>query len=160
MKSTVQYSTFNIVLTVIVIIILAIGLFFTWNTDKFSIICILSTLIFVFTLWYAPIYISVDDNILSIHALLQTRKLKISNIQSVELFQPAMGAMRLFGSGGFMGYWGLFKEGDVGNYVCFYGKSSECFLVRMKNGDKYVLGCKKPEVIVDYISSVIITRNV
>lgn len=71
-----------------------------------------------------------------------------------------MGAMRLFGSGGFMGYWGLFKEGDIGNYVGFYGKSSECFLVRMKNGDKYVLGCKKPEDIVDFISSVIITRNV
>ena len=50
-----------------------------------------------------------------------------------------MGARRLFGSGGFFGYWGIFKEGDVGRYAAYFGKASDCFLVRMKNGDKYVV---------------------
>ena len=50
-----------------------------------------------------------------------------------------------------MGYWGLFKEGDVGNYIAFIGKSSDCFMIRMKNGDKYVLGCKNPKMMVTEI---------
>ena len=110
MTSTVRYSTVNLVLTLIVVVILAKGLIFTWNTSKFLTVCILSALITLFSLWYAPIYISVDDEKLSIHAPLKTRKLRIMNIQSVELFQPTMGAMRLFGSGGFMGYWGYSKK--------------------------------------------------
>ncbi len=77
----------------------------------------------------------------------------MQNVASVELFQPTMGAIRICGSGGFMGYWGLFREGDIGRYYAFYGKASDCFLVRMKNGDKYVLGCDQPQKMVDYIES-------
>ncbi|MCM1349257.1 MAG: hypothetical protein NC338_07590 [Firmicutes bacterium] len=47
----------------------------------------------------------------------------------------------------------LFKEADVGRYYAFYGKASDCFLIRMKNGDKYVLGCENPGAMVDYIKS-------
>ncbi len=35
----------------------------------------------------------------------------------------------------------------------FFGKASDCFLVKMKIGDKYVLGCDNPQKIVDYIES-------
>ena len=55
-----------------------------------------------------------------------------------------------------MGYWGLFREGDVGRYMAYYGKASDCFMIRMKNGDKYVLGCKNPGEMVEYIKSFII----
>ena len=75
------------------------------------------------------------------------------NVESVELFMPTMGAIRIFASGGFMGYWGIFREGDIGRYYGFYGKASDCFLVRMKNGDKYVLGCENPKIMVDYINA-------
>ena len=74
-------------------------------------------------------------------------------VESAERFQPTMGAIRIFASGGFMGYWGIFREGDIGRYYGFYGKASDCFLVRMKNGDKYVLGCKNPDEVVSYIRS-------
>lgn len=77
----------------------------------------------------------------------------MSEVESVELFQPTMGAIRICGSGGFMGYWGIFREGDIGNYIAFYGKASDCFLVRLKNGSKYVLGCNQPDKMVDYINS-------
>lgn len=75
------------------------------------------------------------------------------DIERVELFQPTMGAIRIFASGGFMGYWGVFRESDIGRYYGFYGKASDCFLVKMKIGDKYVLGCDNPQKIVDYIES-------
>lgn len=75
------------------------------------------------------------------------------DVESVEYFQPTMGAIRVFGSGGFMGYWGVFREGDIGRYYAFYGKASDCFLVRMRNGDKYVLGCEEPDKMIDYIKA-------
>ena len=74
-------------------------------------------------------------------------------IVKVERFIPTMGSIRIFGSGGFMGYWGIFKEGDVGRYVAYYGKSSDCFIIHLDNGDKYVVGCENPDEMVDYISS-------
>lgn len=75
------------------------------------------------------------------------------DVESVELFQPTMGSIRICASGGFMGYWGIFREGDIGRYYGFYGKASDCFLVRLKNGDKYVLGCNNHDKMVDYIYS-------
>lgn len=75
------------------------------------------------------------------------------NVKSAELFQPTMGSIRICASGGYMGYWGIFREGDIGQYTAFYGKASDCFLIRLKNGDKYVLGCEAPASMVDYIKS-------
>ena len=76
-------------------------------------------------------------------------------VENVDLFQPTMGTYRLFGSGGFMGYWGLFREGGIGRYAAYYGKASDCFLVKLRNGDKYVLGCTNPSGMVAYISGVV-----
>ena len=84
---------------------------------------------------------------------MRKQRLMMRNVESVELFQPTMGAIRIFGSGGYMGYWGIFRESDIGRYVAYYGKASDCFLVRMKNGDKYVLGCENPRPMVNDISS-------
>jgi len=77
----------------------------------------------------------------------------MADVNSVELFKPTMGAIRVCASGGFMGYWGIFKEGDIGKYTAYYAKASDCFLVRLNNGDQYVLGCKVPYKMVDYIKS-------
>lgn len=63
-----------------------------------------------------------------------------------------MGALRICGSGGFFGYWGWFKERDLGKYFAYYGKSSDCFLVTLKSGNKYMLGCTEPEEMVDFIN--------
>lgn len=108
---------------------------------------------------YAPIYVEVDSDFVSVKSLLKRKRFRIEDIKSVELFQPTMGAIRIVASGGFMGYWGLFKEGDVGNYIGFFGKSSDCFMIRMKNGDKYVLGCKDPKMMVDEIKKRITHLN-
>lgn len=104
-------------------------------------------------LFYGAAYIKADSNNIVLGSIFRCKKIPIRNVVSVEIFQPTMGAIRICGSGGFMGYWGIFREGDIGRYYGFYGKSSNCFLVRMKNGDKYVLGCDEPVKMVDYIKS-------
>ncbi|MDE7414129.1 MAG: PH domain-containing protein [Muribaculaceae bacterium] len=105
---------------------------------------------------YAPMYVIVDSDNVKVKSLLKTWKIKLKDINRIEIFQPTIGAIRICASGGFMGHWGLYREGDVGNYIGFYGKSSDCFMIRLENGDKYVLGCEKPQLVVKKIRDKII----
>ncbi|MDE7335542.1 MAG: PH domain-containing protein, partial [Muribaculaceae bacterium] len=99
------------------------------------------------------VYVKADSRYLVLGSVLRGKKIPMCKVVSVELFQPTMAAMRICASGGFMGYWGIFRESDIGRYYGFYGKASDCFLVRMQNGDKYVVGCERPQEMVDYIRS-------
>ena len=122
------------------------------KTKFFILLAVFVVLIFC-GLFYGAAYIKVTPENVIMGSVLRSRKLRMRDIETVELFQPTMGATRILGSGGFLGYWGIFREGDIGQYYAFYGKSSDCMLIRMKNGNKYVLGCDNPQVIVDYIKA-------
>lgn len=154
MRAKIKYSTFAIALTAIVSGALYIGCFVTLHQEGifFTLLSIL-LILYICGLLYGAAYIKVTDDNIVLGSLLKSKKLPIQGVESVELFQPTMGTIRICASGGFMGYWGIFKEGDIGRYYGFYGKASDCFLIRMKNGDKYVLGCENPAKVVDYIKS-------
>lgn len=62
-----------------------------------------------------------------------------------------MGERRVCGSGGWFGYWGWFHDRELGRYFAYYGKSSDCFLVRLRNGRSYVIGCQNPQTIIDEV---------
>lgn len=152
MKSKIAYSKFSTILTIAVMLLLFVGCIVTVHDEaKFFVILAIYLVMIFCALFYGPAYIKVTPDDVIMGSIFRSRKLPMRNIESVELFQPTMGAIRIFASGGFMGYWGIFKEGDIGRYYAFYGKSSDCLLIRMKNGDKYVLGCENPNGIVDYI---------
>ena len=154
MKSHIQLSTYAIILTLIVNIVLIVCCVLLFN-EKSGFWVVLSLLILLLSLGllYGPLQILADGENVTVRSVLRKQKIPMDHIESVELFQPTMGAYRLFASGGYFGYWGLFREGDVGKYMAYYGKASDCFLITMKNGEKYVLGCKNPEAMVEYINS-------
>lgn len=154
MKAKVRYSSFAIVLTAVACIAIYASCIATiHNKPAFFTLLALYLILILCGLIYGPWKIEADPDFITIRSLLKTRRLAMRDVESVELFQPTMGAKRILGSGGFMGYWGLYKERDIGRYRAFYGNSSDCFLVRMKNGDKYILGCETPAEMVDYIKS-------
>ena len=154
MKSKINLSLFSILLTAAVFLFFLIGCIATLHekTTFFTLLAIYIILI-ICALFYGVAYIETTPESVIMGSILKSRKIPVRNIESVELFQPTLGAYRLFASGGFLGYWGIFREGDIGKYYGFYGKASECFLIRMKNGDKYVLGCDNPSAMVEYIKS-------
>ncbi|TFU92690.1 hypothetical protein E4T81_11180 [Barnesiella sp. WM24] len=157
MKSKISYSRFATILTVIVLGLLFIGCIVTIHEKPaFFMLLVIYLILLVSSLFYGASYIKADNNNIIMGSILKCRKISMQNLESIELFQPTMGAIRIFASGGFMGYWGIFRESDIGRYYAFYGKASDCFLVRMKNGDKYVLGCDNPDKMVDYINSHIV----
>lgn len=153
MKSRVYFSTTSSVLTILVIGLLVLGCFATYGSDKFILLLIVTLILLGFAMFYAPLSISTNDKEVNINSAFKIHTIPMRRIKSCELFQPTMGALRVCGSGGFMGYWGIFREGDVGRYMAYYGKGSDCFIIHLDNGDKYVLGCKNPREMVDYINS-------
>ena len=68
---------------------------------------------------------------------------------------PTMAKKRICGSGGWFGYYGWFSEPSIGKYFAYYGKASDCFLVTLKDGKKYVLGCESPDEMVEVINKLI-----
>lgn len=155
MKSKVLLSAYAIVLTTIVNLVLVTCCVLTFNErPAFWILLAIWLTLLVFGLLYGPRQICVNHNYIVIKTYLSRRKIPVRDIASVELFQPTMGALRLCASGGYFGYWGIFREGDIGRYVAYYGKASDCFLVRMTNGDKYVLGCQNPTAIVEFLRTI------
>lgn len=154
MKSKISYSLYASILTAIIFVALLVGCIATiGEKPAFFILLSIYIILLVSALLYGAAYIMVDNSTIVLGSILRRKKILMRNVVSVEMFQPTMGAIRICASGGFMGYWGIFREGDIGRYYGFYGKASDCFLVRMTNGDKYVLGCDNPNKIVDYIKS-------
>ncbi len=60
---------------------------------------------------------------------------------------------RIFGSDGWFGYWGWYRDKSLGKYFAYYGNETDCFSVRLNNGKQYVLGSDNPDAIVNYIKS-------
>lgn len=154
MKSKITYSTYvNVVTWGIIAAFFAGCILSVHEKPLFLTLLSIYVILLVMALLCGPAYIKASPDAIVMGCLLRRKKILMRNVVSAELFQPTMGALRICGSGGFMGYWGVFREGDVGMYRAFYGRSSDCFLVRMKNGDKYVLGCQDPAAMVEYIKS-------
>lgn len=154
MKSKISYSRFATLLTAI----LSAGLFVACiasvkEEPAFFMLLAIYLILFVSILFFGAAYIKADSNYIVLGSLLRVKKIPMRDVESVEIFTPGTGTIRVCASGGFMGYWGKFRDRSIGMYYGFYGKSSDCFLVRLNNGKKYVLGCNNPDKMVDYINS-------
>lgn len=154
MKSKVRLSTYSVVLTIVIAVVMIASCAAAYPVKSvFYTLLALFLVMVVFAMLYAPLTIKADEDYITVTSLLRRKRIPMFRVESVELFKPTMGAIRLFASGGFMGYWGIFREGDIGLYSAYYGKASDCFLLRLRNGDKYILGCADPVAMTDYIKS-------
>lgn len=105
----------------------------------------------ILALIYMPLSVSVDEKRLDIHRPFAIKSIPLGEIESVMLCPPTMSERRIWGSGGWFGYWGWFREPSIGRYFAYYGKASDCFLVRLKNGRQYLIGCERPKEMVEQI---------
>lgn len=149
LKKAVSQSTGSIVFSVICTAVLAALFFIEDQSQAWRIMMsVLVAIVFGLVCFFMPIYIRLTDNAVEICRPLMKKSLPLEHIKSVSLCQPTMGARRICGSGGFYGWWGWFREGDIGKYFAYYGKASDCFLVVIDDGRKYMLGCNNaPEMV-------------
>lgn len=155
MKNKVKFSIFVQVITTVVILLCIVGEISLWNIHekliKFNLIMGAGI---IAGLYYCPVSVEANLSEIKLYRLLAKPKIfAYKDIQSVETCYPSAGGIRLCGSGGLFGYWGYFSDIMIGTYFGYYGSRSYCFLVKLKNGKQYVLGCENPVAMVDYIKS-------
>ncbi len=152
MKQRVELSTYSIIITILCLGVLTWSIFMIpetwWQIGWGSFIVIL----LIVCLYYMPLSIATDEQGIYVNRSLKIKTIPLDKVTSVRLCPPTMGAIRICGCGGFLGYWGWFRERDLGKYFAYYGKSSDCFLVTLADGRKYMLGCKNAPQMVEYIS--------
>ncbi|MDE6048395.1 MAG: PH domain-containing protein [Paramuribaculum sp.] len=156
MTSKVKISIFSISLTIIVLVFLIVMMVMEMARDRKTIAYIIAALLVIscgFALYYTPMELKATESQLEICRSIAIKPIPYSAVESVTLCPPTMAEKRLFASGGFFGYWGWFSEPGIGKYFAYYGKSSDCFLITLKSGKKYVLGCENAPQMVDFISS-------
>lgn len=156
MKQQVKISTYSIVINIIALIVIGAVMLINLNRGNMWFVWTLAGLlhiIFSAALFYMPLSISVNDRELCINRPLKVKSIALDNIASVVPCPPTMGERRICGSGGWFGYWGWFSERDLGKYFAYYGRASDCFLVTLKDGHRYMLGCSNPQSIIDYINN-------
>lgn len=122
--------------------------------DKLVLFCLVMCSIIIAGLFYCPISVEANTTEIKLYRLLvNARAFTYNDIQTVDVCYPSIGGLRLCASGGCFGYWGYFNDSIIGAYFGYYGSRSRCFLVKLKNGRQYVLGCEDSVAMVDYIKS-------
>ncbi|MGN0238331.1 MAG: PH domain-containing protein [Lepagella sp.] len=146
MKKRVDMSIWSFLLTTL-FIVFSIGMF-VWlygevETRALSwVIMGMLVLMLIPSMFWMPLSVELRGDRLLVRRPLKVKSIPLAEIESVRQMPPTMGAIRICGSGGFMGYWGWFREGDIGKYFAYYGRSSDAFLVTLRDGSKYMLGCR------------------
>ena len=155
MRKKVKLSAWCTIMTLIGLIVLLVAFYFAKATlAKYMVVGALSVLCLT-ALCYMPLSLSIRNGELNINRPLKIKSIPLSTIDSVKLISPTMAEKRICGSGGWFGYYGWFSEPSIGKYFAYYGKASDCFLVTLKDGKKYILGCEAPNEIVEYINKYI-----
>lgn len=149
--STSGYALAVTVATVLLTVAVVIVLYKQGEIVAAGIATFAITALCLAALFFMPMSVEVAEGRLTVMFPLRFRSFPLDEIESARICRPTMGERRICGSGGFCGYWGWFSERDFGKYFAYYGKASDCFIVTLKNGRKYMLGCSDPQAIVDAI---------
>ena len=115
--------------------------------------CVILTCMCALALYFSPLSVEVDTETVTVNFPLRHRSFKLNDIASAEDVQPTMGEWRICGSGGFFGYWGWFDNKVLGRYFAYYGRGSECFIIRLRSGQIYMLGCEDHATVLRCIQS-------
>lgn len=156
MKQKVKYSRFSNVMTAVMIALWLIGIIilFWCNLEIAGWLAVAAlAFICVSSLLYVPVSISSDEQKLTISRLLLSKSIPVAEIQSVEPYQPSLTDKKLCGGGACFGFWGWFSNKETGRYFASYGDPAECFLITLKNGRKYVLGCENSAEMAKFVQT-------
>lgn len=147
MKYNVQWTKQVLIITAIVFVVIPIiGYVIVTNPSLFIkvilSIALLSLLAFFIN---APRYISVDEKSLTLHKMIGKIKFPLDSIIEIGTFIPDKSNIRVFGSGGFGGFIGIFKNKSFGYYRAYLGDFKQSFYLKTYKNRYYVLSCTNKE---------------
>ncbi|MDR2685053.1 MAG: PH domain-containing protein [Prevotellaceae bacterium] len=155
-KFNVKWSWKVKIITIIVAIIminaeiLLINSICTNNNIWRIAIIILIAFAFGFIL-IAPVSIQVKGNRILLKRVLGKIIVYFDNIESITHYKFSKHDIRVFGSGGYGGYLGIFSNAQIGKYSVYVGDFSQAFLIQLKNGKNYVFSCENRDFVIETV---------
>lgn len=147
MKYNVHWTKQVLIITSIVFVTIPIiGYVIVTNSSLFVKIILSITLLSLFAFFVnAPRYITIDNQFLTLHKILGKIKFPLDSIIEMGIFHPDKSNMRVFGSGGFGGFIGIFKNKIFGYYRAYLGDFKQSFYLKTDKNRYYVLSCLNRE---------------
>ena len=104
---------------------------------------------------FRPVKYSLTTGNLIVHRLFSCVKIERSKIKSVELVDKEIlsWSVRVFGVGGFFGYFGKFANAKLGTMTWYATRKDRIVLVKMLNNKKIILTPDEPEKFVAYCNA-------
>ena len=134
------------VISILLSALLVYGAIAIWYAGMTAVIVTYTVfgLLAIWVLLTMPRYLLVDDkSIVITHPIGQTVILKsdITEIRAIER-NDIRGSLRLFGSGGFFGWFGIFRNSKFGTYRLYCGQLENLYLVKTTT-KKYIISSSK-----------------
>ena len=135
------------VTSILLVAMLVYGAIAVWSAGMVAVI-VTYTIFILLAIWVLltmPRYLLIDDkSIVITHPIGQSVILKsdITEIRAIER-NDIRGSIRLFGSGGFFGWFGIFRNSKFGTYRLYCGQLENLYLVKTTT-KKYIISSSKP----------------
>lgn len=162
MKVNVTWSKQVWVISLIVltlILITELGLIYSIIDKGFNYIGMISAIVILTAILYvisiAPLSLSLNENDITINKIIGKKVIKIKDISEVFPYSVKGYNIRIFGSGGFFGYTGIFKEKHLGKYNSYVGDYSQSFILKLKSGRLYMISSEDRELVIQFIESIL-----
>ena len=135
------------VTSILLIALLVYGAIAVWSAGLPAVIVtyIIFGIVAVWVLLTMPRYLLLDDkSIVITHPIGQSVILKsdIIEVRAVERSE-LLGSIRLFGSGGFFGWFGIFRNSKFGTYRLYCGQLENLYIVKTLTR-KYIISSSVP----------------
>ncbi|MBP3424774.1 MAG: hypothetical protein J6K57_07030 [Alistipes sp.] len=127
--------------------LLVYGAIAVWSAGMTAVIVtyIIYALLAVWVLLTMPRYLIIQNGLLIItHPIGRTviEKSQVVKIEAIER-SDLRGSLRLFGSGGFFGWFGIFRNSKFGTYRLYCGQLENLYLVKTTT-KKYIISSSVP----------------
>jgi hypothetical protein len=105
------------------------------------------------TVLFTPLGIRIDGKNICVNQIKGNMIIPLKDIEEIRKCNTSdiKNSIRKFGSGGFFGYLGVFKNSQLGVYQMYVTDFSNRVLIKT-NDKKYVFSCEKSEEFIDYIT--------
>ena len=151
----VHWSTTVKIITIVVSILILIVIRKLYNrlminSSNYILWCVIFIIVSIcgFFILNAPVSIVLQEDKLILKKILGNNTIRYTDISDIERYNLRTTDIRLLGSGGFFGFVGIFYSNNLGRYLSYVGDTGQAFLIKVKNGKKYVFSCEDPDLVI------------
>ena len=145
MKYYFKPDALVIIISLIVIVTMAMTIsIIPWTSFGSIILYILIVGFLIYGLAVMPIWVKIDDKKIRVQQLIGSKDFEKKDIEIVSLTKSDLsGSIRVFGSGGYGGYTGWFRNKILGKYFMLVVNTKEIALIKTKKGKQIVINFPK-----------------